>query len=252
MATVAIGDIHGHLKALEDLLAKVLPTLAARDTLVFLGDYIDKGPNIRGCVDRIIRARKEAPCPVVALMGNHEHAMLRTWKDPTSHSWIWIGGFETIQSYSADAAKGLQAEMEKAGPRLVTEKLRLPYELFFDQMPPAHHDFFARLEPYHETGDVVCVHAGAEPGMGPMHLQDFEVLVWGPDGFPDEYRGQRPVVYGHWGNPVEDDTGWPWPRILENRTYGIDTIFQGVLTAMRFPDGEIFQSGRYDSSALAC
>ena len=51
MATVAIGDIHGHLSALEDLLAEVLPTLSRSDVLVFLGDYIDKGPDVRGCAD---------------------------------------------------------------------------------------------------------------------------------------------------------------------------------------------------------
>ena len=72
----------GPFSALEDLLAKVLPALSPSDVLVFLGDYIDKGPDVRGCLDRIIAAIKEAPCPVVALLGNHEQAMLRTWKDP--------------------------------------------------------------------------------------------------------------------------------------------------------------------------
>ena len=58
MATVAVGDIHGNLLALDDLLNKVLPTLARDDTLVFLGDYIDRGPDSRGCLERIIRDRK--------------------------------------------------------------------------------------------------------------------------------------------------------------------------------------------------
>jgi serine/threonine protein phosphatase 1 len=245
MATVAIGDVHGNLNALEDLLAKVLPTLTRRDAVVFLGDYIDKGPDVPGCIDRIIRLREQAPCPVETLMGNHEHSMLRAWKDPTSHSWIWIGGFETIQAYSADAAADLQTEMEAAGPRLITEKLPLPYHLFFEQMPPSHQALFKSLKPYHETDDVLCVHAGMDPHGGPVQLQDVGGLVWGTDGFPDEYRGQRPVVYGHWENPVEDETGWPWPRIQWNRTYGIDTISRGILTALRLPDGEIIQSKKY-------
>lgn len=250
MATVAIGDVHGNLNALEDLLAKVLPTLTRRDVVVFLGDYIDKGPDVPGCIDRIIRLREQAPCTVVTLMGNHEHSMLRTWNDPTSHSWIWIGGFETIQSYSADAAAALQAEMEAAGPRLITEKPPLPYHLFFERMPPAHQAFFRALKPYHETDDVLCVHAGIDPDGGPIDLRGLEALLWGKDDFPDQYRGARSVVYGHWENPMEDETGWPWPRIQGNRTYGIDTISRGILTALRFPDGEIIQSKKHtvDSS----
>jgi len=244
MSTVAIGDIHGHLGALNDLLAQVLPTLSAPDVLVFLGDYIDKGPDVRGCLDRIVGLREEAPCPVVALLGNHEQYMLRTWKDPTAHSWIWIGGFETIACYSAEAAARIQAEFEAAGPRIVLETIRVHYEVFFDAMPAAHLSFFANLKTYHETDDVICVHAGVDPGGGPLHLQDPEALVWGTPDFPDGYHGERSVVYGHWENSVEDDAGWPQPRVLSNRTFGIDTISRGVLTAMRFPDGKIFQSGK--------
>ena len=142
MATVAIGDIHGHLVALEDLLAKVLPTLSRSDVLAFLGDYIDKGPDARGCIDRLIAVREEAPCPVVGLLGNHDQAMLRTWKDPTSHSWIFIGGFETIESYSSKAAAAIEAEFEAVGSRIVLDKIRVGYERFFQEMPATHLTFF--------------------------------------------------------------------------------------------------------------
>ena len=77
-----------------------------------------------------------------------------------------------------------------------------------------------------------------------MDLQTADVLVWGTDDFPNEYRGARAVVYGHREDAVEDETGWPLPHIENNRTFGIDTISKGVLTAMRFPGGQIFQSGR--------
>ena len=86
MATIAIGDVHGHFDPLAELLEKLLPTLSGEDVVVFLGDYIDKGPDVRSCVDGIIALKEEAPCPVVGLLGNHEQYMLRTWKDPTSHS----------------------------------------------------------------------------------------------------------------------------------------------------------------------
>ena len=60
--------------------------------------------------------------------------------------------------------------------------------------------------------------------------------------FPDNYSGKRAVVCGHWQNAAVDENGWPRPRVLSNRTYGIDTIFKGVLSAMRFPAVKIFQS----------
>ena len=122
------------------------------------------------------------------------------------------------------------------------ERFRLNYEAFFGAMPSVHLAFFTDLKPYYETDDVICVHGGVEPGERLMNLQDTEVLIWGTAGFPDDYRGARSVVYGHWDNAAVDDAGRPWPRILSNRTFGIDTISKGVLTAMRFPDGMIFQS----------
>lgn len=242
MPTVAIGDIHGHLSALEDLLEKVLPTLSSSDVLVFLGDYIDKGPDVRGCVDRVISVREAAPCPVVALLGNHEQWMLRTWKDPTSHSWIWMGGLETISNYSPEAAASIRNELETAGTRLVLDKVPVGYDKFFDLMPAKHLAFFRELELYCETEDAVCVHGGVDLQGGPTHLMDPEVLVWGGHGFPEGYKGERAVVYGHWDNSIEDDSGLPLPHILSNRTYGIDTIAKGVLSALRFPDGKLFQS----------
>jgi hypothetical protein len=69
-------------------------------------------------------------------------------------------------------------------------------------------------------------------------------FVWGTDDFLDSYDGDEMVVYGHWGNAVVDADGWPWPCV-GNRTIGIDTISHGVLTALRLPDGRIFQSRRH-------
>ncbi len=78
MATYAIGDIHGNLQALDALLSQVEPLLSANDTLVFLGDYLDHGPNVRGCLDRVIGVIQSAPCSVEALLGTHELWMLRS------------------------------------------------------------------------------------------------------------------------------------------------------------------------------
>jgi len=71
MATIAIGDIHGCLPPLEDLLSQLTGEVSERDTIVFLGDYIDRGPDTKGCIDRMLRFIDEIRAPVVCLCGNH-------------------------------------------------------------------------------------------------------------------------------------------------------------------------------------
>jgi len=242
MPTYAIGDIHGNLSALDDLLAKVTPEMTPQDTLVFLGDYIDRGPNSRGCVDRIVRLKENADFTVVALLGNHEQWMLRTLDDPTKHSWLFgMEALETIRSYSEAAAEPLTDQMAARGIRLFTEKGALPYGSFFAAMPESHIRFFRELRPYYRTPDVICVHGGMSID-GVLDPLDENVHVWGPLEFPDDYAGASPVVYGHRDNGMVQPDGSALPCIGVNRTYGIDTISHGVLTAMRFPDKRIWQS----------
>src|SRR6187200_3180464 len=77
MASIAIGDIHGNVAALGDLLAQIGPTLTSQDTVVFLGDYIDRGAQSAQVVDRILSLRRESPATVVTLKGNHGGRYLR-------------------------------------------------------------------------------------------------------------------------------------------------------------------------------
>lgn len=166
---MAVGDIHGNLPALNDLLGKVLPSLGRDDTLVFLGDYIDRGPDTRGCLDRIVQLKKESPFSVVTLIGNHEAWMLKSRRDSTSHSWIFAGqGFTTIESYSREAGAIIDREIERYGPRLVTEKISLPYEAFFHAMPPEHLALFESLESYHQTNDYFNSASGPTWGSMPL------------------------------------------------------------------------------------
>jgi serine/threonine protein phosphatase 1 len=104
-----------------DLLKKVLPELRPSDCLVFLGDYIDRGPQTRDCLERIVQLRKESAFQVVALQGNHENWMLKAFKDHSSHSWlVGMESFKTIASYSPEAARELRREAERAGPALIS------------------------------------------------------------------------------------------------------------------------------------
>ena len=83
MATFAIGDIHGWRPPLDELLATLRPRLTPDDTVVFLGDYIDRGDDVKGCIDAVLAFKREAAARVVCLVGNHEEWLLRAMVDPT-------------------------------------------------------------------------------------------------------------------------------------------------------------------------
>lgn len=244
MATIAIGDIHGNLAALTDLLEQVSREVAGDDTVVFLGDYIDRGPDSKGCVDAILRFQRESSAEVICLLGNHEDWFLRTLHDHGRHSWLLgMEAFDTIRSYSVEAEQTLREAVSNIGAELYLGHVALPYEAFFDAVPHEHIQFFEALRPYHQSLDCVCTHGGLDPRGGPVHDQPRQALIWGAGDFPDGYTGAEIVVYGHRDNAVVNADRWPAPRIA-GRTIGVDTISHGVLTAIRLPDQRVFQSAR--------
>jgi calcineurin-like phosphoesterase family protein len=242
MATWVIGDIHGCVGPLDTLLRLIGPQLAPADTVVFLGDIIDRGPDARGCVERILSLAASTPARVVALRGNHENWMLRSLRDSTRHSWLLgMEAMPTIASWSGAAAAALGAALEECGVRIVTERISLPYDLFFRAMPPEHLRFFESMVMFYRTPDVVCTHGGCDPAAGPIDTQPAESLMWGSDDFPDGYDGPDLIVYGHRDDALVDAPGPPRPRI-GRRSIGIDTISHGVLTCLRLPDRRMYQA----------
>jgi len=243
MATLIVGDIHGNAGALGALLAKIEAELSEADAIVFLGDYIDRGPDSRGCVERILRLRDRTPAQVVTLLGNHEQWMLRTMRDFSRHSWLLgMEALATIGSYSERAADRLREAVRSAGPRIVTERMSLPYEEFFDAMPGEHREFFERLRVWHRSPDALCVHGGVSLDGTPIEEQDEESVVWGSAEFPEQYRGDELVAYGHRGDTPLAEDGRPVPNVRPN-TIGLDSSQHGVLTAIRLPDRRVFQAG---------
>jgi serine/threonine protein phosphatase 1 len=243
----AIGDIHGNIRALDDLLEKILPQLSAGDTLVFLGDYIDRGPNVRECVDRIIDLKATAAFSVITLLGNHEDWMLKSHRNHSFHSWILaMEAFDTIGSYSKEAVEVLSGAIKRVRGPLISGRSELPYDAFFDALPAEHLRFFQSLQRYHKTAGVLCVHGGLDTKIKKVTAQHPDAFIWGSENFPDAYSGKEYIVYGHHRNAIVDSAGWPHPNLKENRTCGIDTISRGVLTAIRFPGGDIFQSRRFE------
>jgi serine/threonine protein phosphatase 1 len=242
VSTFAVGDIHGNLPALEDLLAQLRPEITTGDTVVFLGDYIDRGADSKACVDALLQFNAASPAQTVFLFGNHEEWMLRTARDYRDHAWLLaMDALPTIESYSTAAAAAIRAAKSAAGLAVYEGHCELPYELFFGAMPDEHVSFFRELLPYHVTDDCICSHGGLNPAIKKIEDQHWKDLVWGTSRFPDGYAGAEAIVYGHWNNAELDDAGRPRPRIV-GRTFGLDTISHGVLTAVRLPDRMFYQS----------
>jgi serine/threonine protein phosphatase 1 len=247
MSTIAVGDIHGNRLPLEDVLRDVRLEVSESDTVVFLGDYIDRGAESKGCVDAILEFTAAVTASVVSLCGNHEDWMLRTRLDPTDHSWLFgMDGLTTIRSYSAEAAEAILNASDADAVSLHGGGRSLPYDVFWNAVPASHRTFFGGLRSYHETDDCVCVHAGLNPRIVRMQDQSRDALIWGRRNrkFPDGYEGHKTVLYGHRNNYQLDAAGWPWPKRV-GRTIGLDSSRQGVLTAIRLPEDTVFQSRRH-------
>ncbi len=216
----AIGDIHGRTDLLHELLTLIERDAAAvggrRKTLVFLGDYVDRGPDSRGVID-FLSARLPNEFDAHFLKGNHEQFLLDFLDDPTwLDAWLHNGGEATLLSYGVDV-DGLK----RRGPE--PEAWR---EAFRRAIPEQHLRFLRRLELQYQVGDYVFVHAGVRPGV-PLSEQRPADLLWIRHEF---LRSQEPfgkiVVHGH--------TPERAPVVRSNRI-GIDTgaVFTGCLTALR-------------------
>ena len=221
----AIGDIHGRADLLALLLAEIESDSARskdakRRTLVFLGDYIDRGHDSRRVVDMVLDDLP-AGCDAHFLKGNHEAIMLDFLDDPSylGH-WLANGADATFRSYGLDVA-------ELVGRGAAPEVWR---RAFLASLPETHRDFFEALELAVSFGDYFFVHAGVRPGV-PLEAQDPNDMIWirGPFLQSEDDFGKI-VVHGH--TPGRD------PVIRANRI-GIDTgaVFTDRLTALRLENG---------------
>lgn len=204
----AIGDIHGRCDLLLQLHRKIVADVRARPgptrrTLVYLGDYIDRGASSFDVLDVLIHAPLEG-FERVHLRGNHEDLMLRFLSGRHDAIWLHNGGDATLASY------GLLASWMVAQP---SEMLALRDRLHA-AMPSSHLAFLQALRLWHVSGDYYLVHAGVRPGV-PLDRQRPADLVWIREPFllSDDDFGKR-VVHGH--------TITSEPDVRANRI-GIDT-----------------------------
>ncbi|HEY1788210.1 MAG TPA: metallophosphoesterase family protein [Verrucomicrobiae bacterium] len=168
--TLAIGDIHGCHTALIALLAQVRPR--PDDTVVFTGDYINRGPASRKVIEELIGLHKT--CSPVFLRGNHEAMILDAHKNPLQTDfWRDCGGLETLSSYGAD----YRAD-------------------WVSGIPESHWKFFQHTARYFETDTHIFVHASLEPELE-MKDQFDSVLYWGLFGSMRPHKSGKKIVCGH-------------------------------------------------------
>lgn len=167
--TIAIGDIHGCSKALESLIALIGPR--PDDTIVTLGDYVNRGPDSRGVLDQLLNLRRR--CRLVPILGNHDQLLLdaRSGKHPIS--WlIEIGGGHTLNSYRAGRDPSL--------------------------IPDEHYDFLESCVDYYENETHIFVHGNYYPDL-PMDRQHVGILRWESlrAMTPGPHASGKVVIVGH-------------------------------------------------------
>lgn len=208
----AIGDIHGCLNKLRLLMREMAPDPSS-DTLIFIGDYIDRDEGSKDVVDYVLQLEKSYR-QVIFLCGNHESMFLKYLEGEDEEMYLFNGGIMTLKAYGI---------LPSDGPR--ERKAKIPAE---------HLRFFESLLPYYETERYVFVHAGLVPGK-PLSRQSAYDMQWVRQEFIDsDYDFGKLVVFGH--------TRLSEPLIAANKI-GIDTgaVYGGRLTGLELPALKFYQ-----------
>jgi serine/threonine protein phosphatase 1 len=202
--TLAIGDVHGCNTALDALLKIVAPTAA--DTVVFLGDLVDRGPGTKQVLDAALALQER--CRVIVIQGNHEEMMLNASNGLDRRLWFNFGGDATLESYG--------------DPRAI---------------PQSHLALMESAIDYWETPSHIFVHANLQPGV-PLGEQSGEWLRWNHlTGKELPFDPPRRVVCGH--SPQKD--GYP---LVFPGWVGIDSYAHGGgwLTCLDVGDNWVYQA----------
>jgi serine/threonine protein phosphatase 1 len=204
----AIGDIHGCRAHLERLL-EVMP-INSEDRLIFIGDYIDRGPDSEGVVTVVESVRRKYP-QTVCLMGNHEQMLLDFLSGQDPSLFLYNGGKTTLNSYGCDDLEDAKAHI-----------------------PKNHLIFYQNLLLFYETEDYIFVHAGLRPNI-PLNQQNPTDLLWIRDEFyVSRFKFQKKVIFGH--------TPFSEPLVRRDKI-GIDTgvVYGNKLTCLELPDMRFYQ-----------
>jgi serine/threonine protein phosphatase 1 len=209
--TFAIGDIHGCLAALETLLAAICPR--PDDTIVTLGDYIDRGPDCRGTVQRLIELGRQ--CRLIPLRGNHDDMLLEIYDGRTELlvDWLMFGGDATLRSYDTERP---------------------------EDIPLAHIDFLRSSRMFHESETHLYVHGNYLADFA-LSSQSVETLLW--DSIktrrPGPHRSGRLAIVGHASQKSGAILDLGYLKCIDTWCYG-----DGWLTALEVETGRLWQADK--------
>jgi serine/threonine protein phosphatase 1 len=201
-----IGDIHGRPDLLDRMAAAIKHDLGSHPSdgtlTVTLGDYVDRGPDSRGVIERLIQ--NPFSMPYVGLRGNHEHLFMSFLTDPSvGPAWRDLGGLETLHSYGVAVASLMMGKNFDNAAQALRQAV-----------PESHVKFFSSLKDSMIIGDYFLCHAGVKPGV-PLERQRPEDLLWIRETFLTSRKNfGKIVIHGH--TPCEQ------PEVLSNRI-NIDT-----------------------------
>ncbi len=174
--TYTIGDIHGCAKTFRTLLSQI--GFSKEDSVYFLGDYIDRGPDSKGVIDQILQLTQEG-FTVNTLRGNHEQMMLDSAKDSRSEQmWLYNGGGEALHSFGVSSFE------------------------FVDQK---YKNFLNETKYYFEVRRYILVHAGLNMSISDP-LSDTNAMLWSRPSYKSSYNGLT-IIHGHTPTPLETILG---------------------------------------------
>jgi Calcineurin-like phosphoesterase len=208
---IAIGDIHGCLTALCTILDAIEPT--SDDTIVTLGDYIDRGPDSRGTIDTLLQL--QSSCRLVPLLGNHDEMLIDicTGRPDLLPDWLQFGGSATLKSYGA------------AKP---------------DEIPQAHIEFLEDCLLYYETEKHIFLHATYNPAL-PLDRQTIQTLLWDKirPKPPGPHCSGKTVIVGHTAQRTGEILDLGYLKCIDTCCYG-----EGYLTALDIQSAQIWQADK--------
>ncbi len=221
----AIGDIHGQFTLLDRLQAMISGDIAenpaSRHTIIYLGDYVDRGPQSYEVIERLSTHRVEG-AEALFLKGNHEEFFVNFLEDHTTgDAWLLNGGDDTLQSYGVSEQQYLN-----------TSDYRGAQEVLRTRIPAKHIEFFNNLALSHRIGSLFFAHAGVNPDM-PLDAQRPKDLMWIRHKFIDSTRDLGVlVIHGHTPRPAPEVT----PYRINVDTHAWHT---GHLTAVVLENGRL-------------
>lgn len=207
---IAIGDIHGCSAALASLIEAIRPR--PDDTIVTLGDYINRGPDSRGVLERLIDLGRL--CHHVPLLGNHDQMLLEARSGAHPTTWLGMGGIATLDSYGPGRELGL--------------------------IPETHFEFLEGCLDYFEIDNHIFVHGNYAPEV-PMDEQTVKMLRWESlrDSTPGPHESGKTVIVGHTSQRGGEILDLGYLKCIDTCCYG-----GGWLTALDVTTDEVWQADR--------